>query len=83
MEYYGYAGKILYIDLTNGRVKTEPLDMEMARKYLGGCGVGLRVLYDVLKVDTAPLSPDNPIIIGTGLLTGTSVPQKLQDNSHN
>jgi aldehyde:ferredoxin oxidoreductase len=74
MQYYGYAGKILYVDLTSGKSKTEPLDMEMAKKFIGGCGVGERLLYDVLKPGTAPLSPNNPIIISAGPLVGTPAP---------
>jgi aldehyde:ferredoxin oxidoreductase len=74
MNYYGYAGKILYVDLTSCRFWTEPLDMVMAQKFLGGCGIGQRLFYDLLKPGIDPLSPDNPIIISTGPLTGTLVP---------
>lgn len=74
MEYNAYAGKILYIDLTTGRSRTEPLDPELARKFIGGCGIGARLLYDLLKPDTNPLSPENPIILSAGLLTGTPAP---------
>lgn len=74
MPYYGYAGKTLYVDLTTGEARTEPLDMEMAKKYIGGCGIGLRLLWDNLKPGTDPLSPDNPIILSAGTLTGTLVP---------
>jgi len=49
MQYYGYAGKILYVDLTSGQARTEPLDMEMAEKFIGGWGIGERLLYDILK----------------------------------
>jgi len=74
MQYYGYAGKILYVDLTSGQTRTEPLDMEMAKKFIGGWGIGERLLYDILKPGTDPLSPDNPIIIGAGPLVGTLAP---------
>jgi aldehyde:ferredoxin oxidoreductase len=74
MNYYGYAGKILYVDLTRGQFWTEPLDMVMVKKYLGGCGIGQRLLYDLLKPGIDPLSPDNPLIISAGPLTGTLVP---------
>jgi len=74
MNYYGYAGKILYVDLTSGRFWTEPLDMLMAKKFLGGCGIGQKLFYNLLKPGINPLSPDNPIIISTGPLTGTLVP---------
>jgi len=74
MQYYGYAGKILYVDLTSGQSRTEPLDMEMAKKFIGGCGIGERLLYDTLKPGTDPHSPDNPIIISAGSLVGTLAP---------
>ena len=74
MNYYGYAGKILYVDLTSRQFWTEPLDMVMAKKYLGGCGIGQRLFYDLLKPGTDPLSPDNPIIISASPFTGTLVP---------
>ena len=39
MEYYGYAGKILRVDLTNSKIEEEPLDLDMARRFLGGMGL--------------------------------------------
>lgn len=74
MRYYGYAGKILYVDLTTGKTRTEPLDMDMAKDFIGGWGIGERLLCDMLKPGTDPLSPDNPIIIGAGPLVGTLAP---------
>ncbi len=75
MEHFGYAGKCLFVDLTSGRIKTEPLDMEKARKFLGGIGLSGRLLCDILKSNIDPLSPDNPIIITAGPFVGTPVPQ--------
>ena len=74
MDYYGYAGKTLYVDLTNGEIKTQKLDTDLAQKFLGGWGINYRLLYDYLKPHTDPFSPDNPIIVGTGVLTGTLAP---------
>ncbi len=74
MQYYGYAGKVLYVDLSSGQTRIEPLDMNMAEQFIGGWGIGERLLCDILKPDTDPLSPDNPIIIGAGPLVGTLVP---------
>ena len=74
MHYYGYAGGILYVDLTSGQIRTDPLDMAMADKFLGGCGIGERLLYDLLEPGTDPLSPENPIVISAGPLVGTLVP---------
>lgn len=74
MTYYGYAGNILYVDLTSGQIRINPLDIDMAKKFIGGCGIGERLLCDILKPGTDPLSPDNPIIISAGPLIGTGVP---------
>lgn len=82
MTYYGYAGKLLYVDLTNGRTSTEPLDLDMAAKYIGGCGIAERMLCDILSPDTEPLSPQNPIIISAGPLIGTGVPGASKIEMH-
>ena len=74
MTYYGYAGTELYVDLTNGEVKKEALDLQEATKFLGGMGIQLKRLYKLLKPGTDPFSPENPIIIGSGPLTGTGAP---------
>jgi aldehyde:ferredoxin oxidoreductase len=74
MAYYGYAGKELYVDLTNRRVWDRPLDLDEATKFLGGMGMQLRLLYELLKPGTDPLSPENPLIIGAGPLVGTAAP---------
>jgi aldehyde:ferredoxin oxidoreductase len=74
MEYYGYAGKQLWVDLTDSKVWEEPLDFDNVNKFLGGMGVQLRLLYDLLKPGIDPFSPDNPIIIGSGPLVGTGAP---------
>lgn len=72
--YYGYIGKILDVNLyTKQEVKKE-LDVEVARKFLGGLGLGSKILYDEVGPNVDPLSPDNIIIIATGPLTGTSAP---------
>ena len=74
LEYYGYAGKILYVNLSSGKINTEPLDMDLARKYIGGCGIGERMLCDMLKPGIDPFSEENPIIICAGPLVGSGVP---------
>jgi len=74
MEYYGYAGKILFVDLSSRKIKTEPLDKGLAEKFIGGPGLGFKLLYDSLKPGTDPLSPENPVAIGIGPMGGTLVP---------
>jgi aldehyde:ferredoxin oxidoreductase len=74
MDYFGYAGKELCIDLTNSIVEERPLKLDTAIKFLGGMGLQQKVLYDLLKPKIDPFSPENPIIIGAGPLTGTGAP---------
>lgn len=71
---YGYAGRILRVDLTKKKITDEPLNLEWARKYIGGKGLGARYLFDLLRPGTDPLGPNNPFIIMTGPLTGTLAP---------
>jgi aldehyde:ferredoxin oxidoreductase len=69
----GTCGKLLEIDLTSGAKKDFPIKEEHFEKYLGGRGLGIRLLYDMLPPRTDPLSPDNLLFFLTGPLTGTSV----------
>ena len=74
MNFYGYAGKELYVNLTSGEVWEKPLDVQESIKFLGGMGIQLKRLYELLKPDTDPFSAENPIIIGAGPLTATGAP---------
>jgi len=74
MEYYGYAGNILHVDLSTGQIRKEPLDTGLAHKFIGGPGIGLRLLLDMLEPHIDPLSPENVLVFGTGPLLGTLVP---------
>jgi aldehyde:ferredoxin oxidoreductase len=71
---FAYAGKILRVDLTTGKVSTEPLTEQMAKSYIGGIGLGIRLLMDNSKPGTDPFDPANPIIFATGPLSGTMGP---------
>lgn len=68
----GWAGKILDINLTDGSIETLPLDMEMARLFLGGRGLGARLLWDLVGPEVAPLSPENALIFTTGPITASA-----------
>ncbi|RTZ92363.1 MAG: aldehyde ferredoxin oxidoreductase [Deltaproteobacteria bacterium] len=63
--------KIAYIDLTNRRVRTAPIPLEMRRNYLGGRGLDMYLLYNHIKPGVDPLGPDNVALVSAGLLTGT------------
>jgi len=70
----GYAGSILHVDLTTGKIRKEPLDSDMARSLIGGFGINAKLGYDLIKPGIDPLSPDNKIIIGAGPFVGTNIP---------
>jgi aldehyde:ferredoxin oxidoreductase len=70
----GICGKLLEIDLTSGKTRTTTVSVEMVENYIGGRGLGARLLYDILPAKTDPLSPENVLIFLTGPLTATMVP---------
>jgi len=74
MSYYGYAGKVLYVDLTGNTFRKEDLDMEVARKFLGGQGVSSKLAYDLIAPGVDPLSPQNVLVYGVSPFTGTFMP---------
>src|SRR5512135_2953727 len=67
----GWMGKVLDIDLTSGTIATRPLDMELAHQFLGGRGMGARILWDEVGPEVEPLSPANLLAFTNGPLTGT------------
>ncbi len=70
----GYRGKLLRIDLTNHKVAQEDLDLNLAKKFLGGRGLGTYTLSQEIDPNVDPLSPDNKLIFATGPLTGSKAP---------
>lgn len=74
MKLCGYVGKIVYVDLTTGRVRKENLDITLAKNFIGDFGIDAKLAYDLIKPGTAPFSPENVIIIGASPLAGTSIP---------
>jgi aldehyde:ferredoxin oxidoreductase len=70
----GYAGRVLHVDLISGKIWTEPLKEDLARKYVGGIGLGMRLYLDYSKPGVDPFSPENPLVLATGPLSGSMVP---------
>ena len=73
----GYLGKMLWVDLSKKEFKDEDLDEALCRRFVGGYGIGSRILYDRQKSGVDPLGHDNTFGIVTGivvtLLTSTGV----------
>ena len=70
----GYAGRVLHVDLTSGKIWTEPLKEELAKKYIGGIGLGMRLYLEYSEPSVDPFSPKNPLVVATGPLSGSMVP---------
>ena len=68
----GWTRKILRVDLTQGTVKSEPLNMAWAQQYLGQRGLATKYLVEETDPKVDPLSPANKMIMATGPLTGTA-----------
>lgn len=67
----GYTGRLLWVDLSTGKIAEESIDDRTAREFVGGYGVGAKMLFDRQKPHVDPLGPDNTLGILTGPLTGT------------
>jgi aldehyde:ferredoxin oxidoreductase len=66
------TGRVLRVNLSNGRVNTESVPEKMAADFVGGRGYGIRYLYDELAPGTDPLGENNVFLMITGPLAGTT-----------
>ena len=67
-------GKILYVDLSAGTTEIKPFPEELMRDYIGGRGLGIRLLTDMMDPRTDPLDAKNVLVFAVGPLTGTGIP---------
>jgi aldehyde:ferredoxin oxidoreductase len=72
MVKFGWTGKILKVDLTGGKAWREDIPEELLRAYLGGRGLGVRLMRDYFRID--PFAPEMPLIFAVGPLCGTTAP---------
>jgi aldehyde:ferredoxin oxidoreductase len=70
----GYMGKILWVNLSGSKITEEALDERIYHDFLGGYGLGARVLFSHQKGGVDPLGPENILGFVTGVLTGTRAP---------
>jgi len=70
----GYTGKILRVDLDTGKTELQEIKTDILRKFIGGSGLGAKILYEETDRKTDPLGPENRLLFLTGPLTGTAVP---------
>lgn len=71
---FGYNGKVLRVNLTDQKVDVEDLDLDLAQKYIGARGLGVKVYMDEVDPKIDPLSEENKFIIATGAVTAAPVP---------
>ena len=73
-KYYGYAGRILRVNLTKEQVKVQRLEKKLIAEFLGGRGFNIKRLYEEIPKSVQPLSPQNKLFFATGPLAGTAFP---------
>jgi aldehyde:ferredoxin oxidoreductase len=69
-----YAGRTVRVDLSRGRITKESIDLRLARAFIGGRGLGTKILYDEINPKVNPLASANKLIFAAGPLTGTAAP---------
>ncbi|MEM2074945.1 MAG: aldehyde ferredoxin oxidoreductase family protein [Zestosphaera sp.] len=74
----GYAGNILYVDLSSGNVRVERLDSTVARRYLGGSGLAAHIIRDRMELRSEPFSDGNFLIIATGPFNNPLIPSSAR-----
>jgi len=70
----GYMGKVARVNLTSGVIVEEKMDIDTLRSFIGGTGIGAKILYDEVPSGVSPFDPQNRLIFATGPLNGTSAP---------
>ena len=70
----GYAGRIVYIDLSSNQVDKRELDQELIKRFLGGQGINFWLAYKLIKPEMDAYAEEAPIIIGSGPIVGLPVP---------
>ena len=70
----GWAGKVLWVDLTNNKTSEVPTSDFEPEKYIGGVGLNTRIFWELGSPKIDALHPDSPLLISVGPLTGSSGP---------
>lgn len=71
----GYTGKILRVKLSDGELIDEDLpDEKVLRKYIGGTGLAMKIMYEEVPSSVGPEDPENKVIFMSGPLSGTIAP---------
>src|SRR5258708_1354928 len=71
----GIMGRILRIDLTTEQITVETLAPDVARMWLGGTGLGAKILYDEVPAGVEWDDPENRLILPARPLAGPTAPR--------
>lgn len=71
---FGWTGKTLRIDLSREKIWVEATPPYLMHEYIGGRGMGDRIVFDEVDASIDPLGPENKLIFATGPLTGSGAP---------
>jgi aldehyde:ferredoxin oxidoreductase len=79
---YGYNGKILHVDLTNGELTVEEPEEAFYRKYLGGSAMGMHYILRDMPKGADPVGPENVLTLMTGVTTGAAISGQSRINAN-
>lgn len=71
---YSYSGKCLLVDLSRQKAETADIPESVLKEYLGGVGLGARLLCEEQSGNVDPLSPENPLVFASSAFAGTMIP---------
>lgn len=74
MKIFGWHGKVLRINLSSEKTASEEIEYEILNGFVGGRGLGVKMLYDELQPGVDPLSPENKLVFAVGPVTGAGAP---------
>lgn len=74
MKIFGWHGKVLRVNLSSEKTASEEIEYELLNGFVGGRGLGVKMLYDELQPGVDPLSPENKLVFAVGPVTGTGAP---------
>ena len=67
----GYAGRIMFLDLSTGSVEYAPTE-NFSPLFLGGRGIAAKIYWDTVPPDISPFDPKNRLIFITGPVTAAT-----------
>jgi len=79
---YGYNGKILHVDLTNGKLEGETPEEAFYRKFMGGSAMGMHYILRDMPGGADPLGPENVLTLMTGVTTGAAISGQSRINAN-